>query len=311
MSSLYVQLSRYIQPTIIVFGTIGALFNLILFFIRKNLRSTSCSLYFRALSFNDLLVLYIVILPQWLRDQFGIDWTTKYDWCCRISLYLTFTLYALSPYYVVLGCFDRLCTSSTNARLRKIATIRVASFLIPSMVIIVFAVYCHVPIEYKLVTTSTDSYCTVTDSDYYTGFAALLLIFSCLTPPLLMLIFCSITLIFLRQQRRRIMPVNQTRVRQRDNQLLKMLFIYVISNIICILPFSLTYFLQVYNVQNTSGFTNTFVEVFILLININYAISFYLYTLGTPFYRDELFSLMKIIWQRIHGRDITVINQQA
>jgi hypothetical protein len=309
MSSLYVQLSRYTQPPIVVFGTIGALFNLVLFFNRKNLRSTSCSLYFRALSFNDLLVLYIIILPQWLRDQFQIDLTTKYDWCCRISLYLTFTLYAISPYCVVLACFDRLCTSSANARLRKIATIRVASFLIPIMIIIVFAAYCHVPIWYKLVTISTSSYCTVTDYDYHITFATFLLIFSCLAPPLLMLILCIITLMFLRQQRRRIMPVNQTRGRQRDNQLLKMLFIYVISNIICILPFSLTYFIQIYNVQNTSALVSILVQMFILLINVNYATSFYLYTLGTPFYRDELFNLVKIIWQRIRGRDIVIINQ--
>jgi hypothetical protein len=105
------------------------------------------------------------------------------------------------------------------------------------------------------------------------------------------------------------MPVNQTRGRQRDNQLLKMLFIYVISNIICILPFSLTYFIQIYNVQNTSALVSILVQMFILLINVNYATSFYLYTLGTPFYRDELFNLVKIIWQRIRGRDIVIINQ--
>lgn len=65
--------------------------------------------------------------------------------------------------------------------------------------------------------------------------------FSCLITPLLMFILCSITLILLRQQRRRRMPVNQTRLHQHDNQLLKLLSIYVISNIVCILPFSLAY----------------------------------------------------------------------
>ncbi len=306
---MYVQLSRYTQPLIIVFGTIGALFNVILFFSRKHLRSTSCSLYFRALSFNDLLVLYIVILPQWLSVQFGIDLTTKYDWYCKLQTYLTFTLYALSPYCIVLACFDRLCTSSRNVRLRKIATLRGAYFLIPSMIIIVFTAYFHVPIWYQLVSISTNSYCIVTSYDYYLKFAAVLLIFSCLMPPSLMLILCSITLFRLRQQRRRIMPVNQTRLRQRDYQLLKMLFIYVISNIVCILPFSLTYFLQIYYVRSTSAFSNILVQMFILLVNMFYGTSFYLYTLSTPFYRDELFNLMKIIWQRIHRRDIGVINQ--
>jgi len=135
-----------IQPSIIVLKTIGALFNLILFFSRKYLRSTSCSLHFRALLANDLFVVYIAILRQWLRDQFEIDLTTKYDWYCKISIYLTFTLYVRSLYCVVLACFDRLCTRSANAQFRKIATVLVSCFLMPSMIIIVYTVYFDVPV---------------------------------------------------------------------------------------------------------------------------------------------------------------------
>jgi hypothetical protein len=309
MDIVYTQLSRYTQPAIIILGIIGALLNQILFFSRKKLRSSSCSLYFRALSLNDLSVLLIVILPQWLEDQFAINSETKSNWYCKLSVYLTYTLYALSPYFIVLACFDRLCTSSKNVRFRKLATIRVASYLIPCMTIIVFAAYCHVPILYQLISISTNSYCTVLDSDYYFKFAAFLLIFACLIPPLLMVIFCGMTMIHLRQQRRRIMPVNQTRSRQRDIQILKMLFIYVTSNIIFTVPFSLTFFLHIYYLRTAS--LSILIQLFTLLLNINYATSFYLYTLATPFYRNELFSLMKSIWQRIHRRYILNINQRA
>jgi hypothetical protein len=54
------QFTRYSQPVLIIFGTIGAILNQILFFYRKPLKISSCSLCFRALSANDLLVVYTV-----------------------------------------------------------------------------------------------------------------------------------------------------------------------------------------------------------------------------------------------------------
>jgi hypothetical protein len=40
------------------------------------------------------------------------------------------------------------------------------------------------------------------------------------------------------------------------------------------------------------------IEVFTILANVNYATSFYIYTLCTPFYRDELCNLFKSVRQR-------------
>ena len=303
MDVVYTVLSRYTQPLIIVLGTIGALCNQMLFFSRKQLRSTSCSVYFRVLSLNDLLVLYIVILPQWLRDQFAIDPEREYNWYCKLSTYLTFTLYTLSPYILVLACFDRLCTSSTHPRLRQIASHRGASFLIPSMMVIVFVVYSHIFVGYQRSIFSNRPICTVTNYSYYIIFARALLVFFCFLPPLLMLLFCGLTVFFLRRHRRRIMPVNQQHQRQRDGQLLKMLFIYVISNIVCFVPFSMTFFLTVSRLVNSSALSNALTSLFILWVNTNYCTSFYLYTLGTPLYRSELLSLIRISWQRIRRID--------
>ncbi len=75
--AIYFQFKRYSQPPLIIFGTIGAVLNQILFFYRKSLRKSSCSLYFRALSANDILVLYTVVLPLWLSSQYRIDLSQK------------------------------------------------------------------------------------------------------------------------------------------------------------------------------------------------------------------------------------------
>jgi hypothetical protein len=310
MESVYIQLNRYIIPTIIIFGTIGALTNQVLFYFRKPLRTTSCALYFRALSANDLITLWFVMFPQWFKVQFQIDPTLQYVWYCKLNLYLSYTFYTLSPYFIVLACFDRLCTCSTNARLRKIATIPIASIFISSMIILIFIIYSYIPIWCQLNSTSSTPVCAIIDPIYSKLLAVSLLLLYCLIPPVLMIIFCSSTFILLRQQRHRIMPVNQTRLRHRDNQLLKMLVIYVTSNIISILPFTITYFLQIFSYNNLSPLTNSLVQLFTILLDLTYATSFYVYTLGTPFYRDELYNLLRSIWQRFHRNTNAIINRQ-
>ena len=291
---IYLQASRYSQPILIVLGTIGAVMNQILFFSRRQLRSTSCSFYFRALSINDLLVIYIVVLPGWLAAQFGLDASKKYNWYCKgIKTYLSDCLYTLSPFFIVLACFDRLCTSSTNAQLRRIATTRIASYLIPATVIFIFFAYFHIPIWYQVVHYPTTTACTSLNPAYIKIFSLFLLSLLCIIPPTLMSIICSITLILLRQQRRRVMPINQSRLRQRDNQLLKMLFIYVASHIICTVPFAVSFVILVFM---PTGYTQLVLNVFsisTLLLNTNFATSFYVYTLSTPFYRHELYNLFQ------------------
>ena len=304
--SIYLNLSRYTQPALIVFGTLGAVFNQILFYKRKPLRTTSCSLYFRALSLNDLLVLYIYVLFQWLADQYGFDPSRQHNWYCKVKSFLNSGLFTLSPYLVVLACFDRLCTSSTNAGLRRIASIRVASYVIPAAVVFVFFAYFHNLVWYQLVVTPYYSICTVVDPTYNKVIPAFLIIFLALLPPILMIIFCGGTFILLRQQRRRVMPVNQVRARQRDNQLLKMLSIYVVSHLICTIPFSVTFVILVYQLGALSPTIVLLFRCFILLFNLNFATSFYVYTLGTPLYRRELYSLivqMQIVVRKMMRRD--------
>jgi hypothetical protein len=290
---IYFQFTRYTQPPLIIFGTIGAILNQILFFYRKPLRMSSCTLYFRALSANDLLVIYTVVLPLWLADQYNLDPSQNYNWYCKLKTYLTDSLYTLSPYLVVLACFDRLCTSSTNIQLRKIATIGIASYLIPAMIIFIFAMYFHIPIWYEVAPYLSISICYAPNPIYSKFVSLFILFFLCIIPPTLMVILCSITLMFLRQQRRRIMPVNQIRLRQRDNQLLKMLFIYVAFNVICNVPFAVTYVMLMFQQPRYVPMDITLFSLFGLLLNVNFATSFYAYTLGTPFYRHELSNLIQ------------------
>ena len=297
--SVYFQFTRYSQPLLIVLGTFGSVLNLILFYYRRPLRMSSCSLYFRALSFNDLLVLYAVVFPLWLENQFGVDPTRRYNWYCKMKTYFTDSLYTLSPYFLVLGCFDRLCTSSTNARLRRIATVPIAACLIPCMGLFIFAAYTHVLAGYRLASYSSVLYCYSPDPAYSRFISLFILVFLCILPPVLMIILCTITLVFLRQQRRRVMPANQMRLRQRDGQLLKMLFVYVVLNVTCTVPFAVTYVMLMFQQPRYAPAHVVLFRLFGLLLNVNFATSFYAYTLGTPYYRQELARLLGDIRTRV------------
>ncbi|CAF1047586.1 unnamed protein product [Rotaria sordida] len=292
---IYIQWSFYIQPIIILFGTVGSLLNQILFHRRKSLRTASCSLYFRSLSINDLLVLYIIVLSQWLNDQFHFDLTIKYLWYCKIQTYTMYCSYAISPYFLVLGCFDRLCRTSRHIQLRHIATVNMARQIRQIIIILIFVIHGHILFQFNII----HSMCTPINIFYFQFFAYFLLMFHSLLPPILMSIFCGCTLLLLyrrrqKQQHRYGLNIHSShkRLRYRDYQLIKVLFLYVTTNILCTLPFAIVFLQYVYK-YNSSPQLAIFVKFTVLLGNLNYCSSFYIYTLGTPLYRRELLHLIK------------------
>jgi hypothetical protein len=134
---------------------------------------------------------------------------------------------------------------------------------------------------------------------YYHFLGYFLLIFYCLCPPILMTIFSSWTLILLRRRRqiqerkynlRIILP--RKRRYHRDYQLIKILFLYVITNIICTLPFAIIFLLHVYHYDSDHRLL-ILIKCSILLCNLNHCTNFYVYTLGTPVYRRELIYLIQ------------------
>jgi hypothetical protein len=261
------------------------------------------------LSANDLLVIWFIMLPEWLDSQFSIDLTTQYDWCCKVASYTKYVFYTLSPYFLVLACLDRLCTSSTNARLRKIATLRIASILILAMTVVICLVYSYILFSVKLLVIASSPYCTMTDPVYNRLLSISIICIFCVMPPILMGLLGTLTFTSLRGQKNRIMPVNQVRQRQRDNRLLKMLFIYVASNMLCVAPFSITYFITINYSGDVTTTVSSLIELFRILVFLAYATSFYMYTLSTPFYRDELLSLFRRVWKwfrRVNNIDANV-----
>ncbi|CAF0722990.1 unnamed protein product [Adineta ricciae] len=296
----YVQWSRYTQPVLILFGTFGAIFNQILFHRRKLLRTASCSLYFRVISINDLLVLYIIVFTQWLNDQFHFDLTVRSAWHCKIRTYATYCLYAISPYCIVLVCIDRFCRTSKYSRVRTIATLRTAHRLIFVIISLICSLYIHILFQFNII----EAACRPSSLSYYRFLGHFLVVFYCLLPPILMTVFSSWTLILLSSRRRKQIKKYQIKTQPlrkrrfyRDYQLIKVLVLYVSTNIICTLPFSFLILLDVYQANLVEN-PMLYIKYSVLLCNLNHCTSFFIYTLGTPLYRRELIRLIQSIRKR-------------
>jgi len=117
-----------------------------------------------------------------------------------------------------------------------------------------------------------------------------------------MSVFCILTLKNIRQQARRIRPVLATRnnrLCRMDRQMIRMLFLQVLTQLLCVLPFAMLSLMSLFVDTNTNIF-NFFESIFILPLFVSYTTSFYVFTLSSRIYREEL---MKIIWFRKRRQD--------
>lgn len=107
-------ISRWISlvggSTLLVTGTIGAIFN-ILIFSHSTLRHCSCSWYMLAAAFFDLITLDHALLLRLLSDGFGIDPVSLYNVYCPLRFY-TGQIASFAPITLIcLAAVDRWAVS--------------------------------------------------------------------------------------------------------------------------------------------------------------------------------------------------------
>ncbi|CAF1443500.1 unnamed protein product, partial [Didymodactylos carnosus] len=253
----YNQLANYFVPVLFTLGTISSISNVVIF-TRKTLRTSPCSMYFLAATINNFFVQYYILLGTIITARMNYDFTQYSSIYCKIRSYIAYILYALSPYFTVLACADRYCSSSLNSKLRNLSKLSISNRLIPGTVIFTLALYLHMLFNYEI----NHGMCGPKDGTYAQRLSILSLFTFCIIPPALMSTFSILSFRNIKQQRRRIMPVNATvggvKMRQRDGQLLRMLFFHVLAEFILVTPFSIAYLISTINTQfytsNVFGF---------------------------------------------------------
>jgi hypothetical protein len=228
----------------------GNVLNIILF-KQRHLRTLSPSITFLlAASVVNLVDIYSFIL---LRTLIGFKITPAFysSVLCKLQIYLYYTSFCLSSWYMVECCADRFFTSSRSAVVRRYSSIRTTHRIVLAITITLLLVYSSILYCYNANQFQApapcypqNGVCEIIDLTFY-------FIFQSIGPPACILILGMGTFIHIRQGRRvrqnttsmvtaSVIPVTSTNTRniKKDKRsILSMLIAQVILYIICSLPF--------------------------------------------------------------------------
>ena len=302
-----VEATKVVLTSFILLGTIGNVLNLIIF-TRPILLRSSCTLYLIAASIDNILVIYTSLLTRLMAGGFAYDVTIISNVICKLRYYVGYIFFAVSPYFMILACFDRYCSSSASTARRSWSNKKVAKRLIIGAIILASVLYLHMGIFFEITTIGSSKSCYTRPGIYNTFYRLFYLIVYCLLPSIFMIVLCILTLINMRRQARQVRPMlantNETH-RRLDKHLIRILFSQVLTQLICILPFAIISLVALF-INTSTTIYNFFEQMFILPLFVSYATSFYIFTLSSRVYRKELYKILRL--QRIQedGNEITL-----
>lgn len=296
--------------TFIIVGTVGNLLNIILFRKRALWKLAPCVPFLLAASVINMIDIYSFLV---LRTLIGFKITPAFysSEICKLQLYLYYTTFCLSSWFMVACCADRFFSSSREPSIRRYSSTRMTTRVLISITIIIPLVYAQVFYCYEANQFSRPApcfvkpnLCSVFENVYYFTFQTF-------GPPMLMFIFGIGTFIHIRQgqhmQREPVVRVDvatgtistaNTRNSKRSNrEILRMLSIQVVLYLICTLPLlGMEIFSAIpspYVLSNVElTVQNLLLNIAILLSFVDKIFSFYIYTLASKFYRQELMQLI-------------------
>jgi hypothetical protein len=235
-----VEATRVVLITFIILGTIGNILNLLIF-TRPTLLRSPCTFYLLAASIDNILVIYTSLLTRLLAGGYAIDVTIISNFMCKLRYYPGYIFFALSPYFSILACFDRYCSSSSSVTRRSWSNKKTAKRLIFGAIILACLLYVHMGIFFQVNKTSTGLSCYTQPGAYNLFYRIFYLVIYCMLPSFCMGLLCVLTLKNIRQQARRIQPTltqGSESLRRIDRQMIRMLFSQVLTQLCSVLPFA-------------------------------------------------------------------------
>ncbi|UJR36784.1 hypothetical protein I4U23_029497 [Adineta vaga] len=266
-------INRFVLIIYLILGIIGNISNILLF-TSPNLVRTSTSFYLFFAALSNLFVITFVISLRLLADGFSNDLTS---YSLAVSL---------PPLFTVLACADRWTASCVQIHRRRFATIYIAKRIIPCTIIFCCLLYLHIPITYNIDLRPPPPYCSVS------------------------VVYAIIGIIInVRQERNRVQPdvqltnrpANRIIIRRYPRRHLSQMQVMLIcqSVIECIVALSFGIINIVSIIVNNDErflFAYSFIRLFIFF---NYVSSFYIYTMSSKMYRQELKKLVKKFFRYI------------
>lgn len=304
------QMNRYASISIILFGSIGNILNLIIFRRPKH-RTNPCAVYFFYASVAGLIALYSGLLSR-IFAGFSLDASATTEGLCQIRAFIVWVSTTASSWFLTYATVDRYCISCREANRRNLSNLRFTHRLMLITLAggsLVFAetFYCYTP---NLRNSPLTCYGRSLSCRLYNEIAsALLFVF---IPSTMMVVFGFATVKNVRKLIFSIAPSARSlgtvrAIKKTDRQLIQMLFVQIVLSTIFNVPLSihrlyLSSTLHLEKVLLRSTIENLCFQVFYLLSFMTFGMPFYIYTLtGSVFkkectdFLDHLYRKMKLI----------------
>ena len=332
LSVVFPIIQRYLSwsgwPTWLVLGCIGCSLNILLF-SRRQFRSTSCCLCktlgvrvietsrfpldFLSASFPMLIFLLVGLVPTIYAFNHPNPFNTISTFC-KARNYLLQCSAMMYRWFMAAACIDRYIHTSPNLRLQQFINVRLTWRVIGVIVIL----YLILPFHQLVWNDVQNNLCVFIDSSVgiYNSFFTIIL--GGLLPPLMMLtsallIRKNLAARLIRHHNRQTVTQHATGeqqkqlLRSRDQQALAMLylqmFVYIISNTPWTLNLVYVAFTRSMSKSTDHLLIDAFLRFLVELIAYMYpALSFYMYTLISRTFRQELIKMLRTILLCIHQR---------
>lgn len=316
ISALLLRMDKYMLFVLYISGILGAILNFFTF-SHKEIRKTSCSMYFLCTAVTDFCIMNLFILMEiitTLNKPLSDEIYNTRTWC-KLGNYLMFVLPCLSSTYITMASFDRFCISSLNANLRKISQSKVSCKFICIIFLFWSLFGLHIPIAYERLQDPVYNYvrCTIQTSAapafiIIDGFFFAL--YNGAIVPFFLCIFGLLILRNMRLSRQRVLPQpnvisnrssqtagpsnesGQYHGNHREHQLILLILAQVLLTIILNIPYIVLYLFAFYNRLPANSLNILLYIIFSFIARwfyyFNYCKTFYINTLTSGTFRRSL-----------------------
>jgi len=231
------QVAIYIGSPILITGVFGGLLNIIVFLSLQTFRQNSCAFYLTIMSFANVGMLLVGMLPRIMISGFSIDWTVHSSFCCKATQFCVQVCALISITCLCLATIDQYLATCSHPRCQQWSNIKIARRLSAITVLfwLLHGILCLVYFNLiPLVTTGT-IICGITNAIYLRYFTyGYTAIFTGYLPVSITILFGLLAYHNVRRLAYRAVPLAR---RELDKQLTVMVLILDIYNIIALMPY--------------------------------------------------------------------------
>ncbi|CAF0932613.1 unnamed protein product [Rotaria sp. Silwood1] len=316
------QLNIYWGLCMLIFGIIGACWN-ILIFRHYSLRSSSYCTYMLFVSIASLIHILFSLSDRIIDKGFKIHWTANSIGWCKIRYYFANCTSLITLSFLVLSAIDRLLSTCRQIKWRRLNSVYTARqiclfFIIFWMLITIPTLMYAKPIQF----TPNRRLCSYS-SKIWLKIMTYFFNLCCygIFPWIFMSLFGYLTLKNIRKIRNRrigtLPSVVLSRMARIDDQLASMLFLQIIVCIISSIPFITQNIYEnltetIYKDDYRLAQEFLFLQISHLVFYFNYISMFYVNYVSSPIFRQLSKQVVLNLFKKQEdiSRDITMINHQ-